>query len=183
MAYALLVLSNYEAMWQAEIQDERDEELSKQINEEAAKSNGGDEGPPKKKRKFPMKYTKPATQKLAYLETGWNTEGLKLFEELHHVFTSLKEHGVAWQSCKDGWDSYIEDKRQDDDIHCWVPTYRRLDEEDDPAEEQQNSADREQQGFEFVLPSSDGLDSYIPSLPDLQTSTTGLGSFVQQEGV
>ena len=179
MAYALLVVSNYEGKWQAELQDETDEELSKQINEEAAKSNGSDKSPPKKKRKYPMKYTKPSAQRLAYLETGWNTEGLKRFEELLRVFTSLREHGVAWQACKDGWDSYIEDKRQDDDIHpCWVPTYRRLDDNDDRAEKE-NSADRdEQQGFEFVLPNDD-----IPSLPDFQTSAAYLGCVVQQDGV
>eukprot|EP00975_Prorocentrum_lima_P052822 11072861-Prorocentrum_lima.AAC.1 len=131
LAFALIVFENYYPKWVAEIQDTREQEQRRHDDHVAdPHDDETGKGPPKKKRKtsvtaasMTLKYTQDQKQKKVYLGCGWKPEGLKHYEYLQNLFAGLLANVPVWQNCKDGWDLYIEEKKRNDDIKCWVPTY------------------------------------------------------------
>lgn len=179
LAFALLVFENYHPKWVAEIQDEREQEKNLHLQQQDADHRDDEEvgrnGRKKKKRKvltagMTLQYTEDPKKKKVYLGNGWKPEGMERYEELQMLFYNLMANGEAWQNCKDGFDLYIEDKKQNDDDHCWVPTYHKQDVDDT-----EESSSREVKGFKFVVGGfgSIGACPSLPPIPDHASSTSG----------
>jgi len=177
LAFALIVFENYYPKWVAEIQDTREQEQRRHDDHVAdPHDDETGKGPPKKKRKtsvtaasMTLKYTQDQKQKKVYLGCGWKPEGLKHYEYLQNLFAGLLANVPVWQNCKDGWDLYIEEKKRNDDIKCWVPTYHI--QCVDNIYDGENSSG-EEEGFEFVLGGSEGIEALGTTVmvPELNTS-------------
>lgn len=184
LAFSLLVFENYHPKWVAEIKVAREQEGMKHDDHQGADTRVTDKEAAedlssKKKRiaRMKLRYTKDPFAKKKYLESGWTPEGLKRYEELQKLFAGLLRNKVAWQACKDGWDSYIEGKRRDDVIVCWVPKYHSQD-LDGTSDDGNDSG--EEEGFDFVLEGSEGggkgelSDVVTPDLPPMVGSALGV---------
>lgn len=165
LAFAAIVFQNYFPRWIDDLQADNDadaEDEEKQVNDDNEK-DGEEPEPPQKKRKtseLQLKYTKKQGQKKRYLEDDWTSEGKNRLTHLQCMFKELMQHEVAWQACKDGWDKYIADMKRNG-VRCWVPTYRREEEEDYHSDV---GSVCEDEGFDFEE-DSEGIDLSDVNLP------------------
>ncbi len=169
LAFALIVFENYHPKWVAEIEAQRRREDVDHDEDALANKNQDDDdlankNPPKqtKKRKRPsaaagmtLLYTKDPRKRNHYLACGWKLNGLRRFDKLVRAFHKLKENAVVWESCRQSFQSYIDEKKKDGDESCWVPTFYK---ENDCEGE---ISCEEDEGVEFDL----GLEDELMGLP------------------
>jgi len=175
LAYALVVYENYHSRWiydlksarekEQQAQQDQDKNSAEEVAEPArkrTKASSASDAPALSASDAPvLPYTKLPTEKKAYLEIGWNKEGIRRFKALRLSLQQLIRNDNTWQACKVAWDEFISNKKQVGE-GCWVLQYSRQNYLEDADDEEDDISEGD--AFEFELPVSGMGELKVPTV-------------------
>lgn len=134
-------------------------------DESAAASVASSSQPKKKRRVYDgpkLRYTLATGGKRAYLQTGWNNDGMLRFKQLCTSFNALMSAADIWKVCIESWESYIDNVRGDDETSsCWVPEVSaKIDLGDKDAVDNDDNSKDDHVTFRFNVPDNVGSSGF-----------------------
>lgn len=173
IAFTLVVYENYQPKWKEELAQQllAEEDAEREETSAAAVEDGSDAQEPanKKRKTHDLLYTRSGGKR-EYLKTSWTEEGLLRYKQLCTRMSELLSNKKVWQGCIESWESYVDNKRADDDTSsCWVHTYRKIEKEGAGIDNEDEDDDVQPVTFSFSLgdDNTDSIGDDFPSLPPI----------------